>query len=70
MKWGGAQLYEPITIGKHDWIASETMVLKGSHISDGSVIAAHAIVTKGFYEPALLIGNCNLILRKNVTWKR
>jgi acetyltransferase-like isoleucine patch superfamily enzyme len=41
---------EPIHIGNDVWIGAGCKVLKGSYISDGSVIGAMSLV-KGFCEP-------------------
>tara|TARA_R110001592_G_scaffold105579_3_gene296855 strand:- start:116421 stop:117065 length:645 start_codon:yes stop_codon:yes gene_type:complete len=45
-----------IYIGNHVWIASHVTVLKGVSVSDNSVLATRAVVTKSFTEPNILIG--------------
>ena len=50
----------PIFIGKHVWIGSNAMLLKGVTIGDNAVVAAGSIVTKNV--PAKVI-------KQNVVWK-
>lgn len=61
-----------IELGRHVWLSSETSILKGSLISEGSIVAYHAVVTgKQFQQKNLLIGGVPAqIIQENVTWKR
>lgn len=59
-----------IVIGQHVWIGNDVQIMKGVHISDGSVIAAHSIVIESFDEKNLLIGGFPAkIIKKNVVWR-
>lgn len=59
-----------ISVGHHVWIGSKVTILKGSHIPDGSVIAAGSIVKSQFYEENTLIaGNPAKVVRRNISWK-
>jgi acetyltransferase-like isoleucine patch superfamily enzyme len=59
-----------IVIGNHVWIGSYVKILKGVHISDNSVIASSAVVTKSFAEGNVLIaGNPAVIIKREVEWR-
>ncbi|MBQ8184493.1 MAG: acyltransferase [Lachnospiraceae bacterium] len=47
--WGHYQT-APVTIGKDVWIGANAVILKGSTVGDGAVIAAGAVV-RGIVEP-------------------
>jgi len=49
---------EPIHIGNHVWIAANTTILKGSVISDNTVVASNSLVNKKFNEGSCIIGGC------------
>lgn len=58
-----------VRIGNHVWIASHVSILKGVHISDNSVVATRAVVTKSFMEPNILIGGMPAKkLKENINW--
>ena len=60
-----------INIGNHVWVASHVSILKGVNISDNSVIATRAIVTKSFLENNILIGAMPAKkLKENINWDR
>lgn len=60
-----------INIGNHVWIASHVSILKGVHISDNSVIATRAVITKSFSENNILIGGVPAKkLKENINWDR
>jgi len=62
---------QDINIGNHVWIASHVSVLKGVHISDNSVVATRAVVTKSFVENNILIGGMPAKkLKGNINWDR
>lgn len=61
---------EDIAIGKHVWIASDVMVLKGVSIGDDSVIAARSLVTKSFLKNTLIGGSPAVALREGISWQR
>ncbi len=62
---------EPVTIGDHVWIATNSMVLKGVHIGNGSIVSAGTIVKKDVPEQTI-IGNDTKqkILSEGIEWKR
>ena len=45
-------------------------VLKGSRISDGSIVAAKSCISKKIEQKNVLIGRNNEILRTNVSWEK
>ena len=60
-----------IVINQRCWIAANATILKGSYISDDSVVAAGAIVTKKVLESnVILAGNPAKIIKRNVYWKK
>lgn len=60
-----------IIIGKHVWVGTETMVMKGCVIPDNSIIAAGAIVTdKVFPNNSILGGIPAKVIKKDIDWKR
>ena len=60
--------YKPIEIGNHVWLAANSSVLKGSCITNDSVVAYGGIVSKNIDQSNVLIGKQNKILRTNVNW--
>lgn len=62
---------EDIIIGDHVWIASHVSILKGVRISDNSVVATRAVLTKSFEEKNILIGGIPAKkLKENINWDR
>jgi len=60
-----------VIIGNHVWVASHVSILKGSYISDNSVIATRAVVTKRFEDPNILIGGIPARkIKSNINWNR
>ena len=59
-----------IYIGNHVWLCSDVKCLSGTKISDDSVVAANAIVSKVFNEGNILIGGTNKILKHEISWKK
>lgn len=60
-----------ISIGDHVWIAPHVSILKGVHISENSVVAIRAVVTKSFMESNILIGGVPAKkLKANINWTR
>jgi acetyltransferase-like isoleucine patch superfamily enzyme len=59
-----------IHIGRHVWVASKAMILKGVSIGDDSVIASCAVVTKSFPSNSLIGGFPANVLKENISWKR
>lgn len=60
----------PVVIGSRVWIGCRCLVLKGSAIPDGAVIAAASTVLGRDYSPRSIIGgNPARVLKMNVRWK-
>lgn len=60
-----------INIGNHVWIASHVSILKGVNISDNSVVATRAVVTKSFSDENILIGGMPAKkIKENINWDR
>lgn len=58
-----------ITIGNHVWITQNVTVLKGTSVSENSVIATGSILTKEFKEENVLIaGNPAKIIKSDINW--
>lgn len=66
------QLNQPaaITIGNNVWLGCRTAILKGSIVSDDSVIAAGSTISKAFYDKNIILGNTNSIIKKDIIWTK
>lgn len=62
---------EPIIIGQKVWIGCRNVILKGSRISDGSIIGANSFVSKDISsQSGIFAGNPIRFIKGDVTWKR
>lgn len=62
-------IVKPIEIGNHVWIAANVDILKGSKISDDSVVAYRSCVLSSFNKSNCIIGGYPAkILRENINW--
>jgi acetyltransferase-like isoleucine patch superfamily enzyme len=62
---------EDIFIGDNVWIGMRSMILKGSHIPNGSIIGAMSLVNKKFEQENILIAGVPARqIRENVEWHR
>lgn len=60
-----------VIIGKHVWIASNCIILKGACIRDNTVIGAGSVVTKDFMEEnCVLAGNPAKLVKRDISWSR
>ena len=60
-----------IVIGNHVWIGKRVQCLKGTVISDNSIVGAGSLVTKEFCESNVIVaGNVAKVIKKGVSWKR
>jgi acetyltransferase-like isoleucine patch superfamily enzyme len=60
-----------IVIGNHVWIAAHVSILKGSCISDNSIVATRSVVTRSFEETNILIGGIPAKkIKENINWDR
>ena len=53
----------PVTIGKHCWIASNVVILKGVTIGDNSVIGAGCIIHKDVPEGKVVVNRQSLEMK-------
>lgn len=60
---------KPVVIGNHVWIGENVMILKGVTIGEGSVIAAHSLVTKDIPPHCLAMGAPAKVVRENIEWE-
>jgi acetyltransferase-like isoleucine patch superfamily enzyme len=59
----------PIFIGANVWIGCRTLILKGSQIADGVVVAAASTVTKSIKEKNTIIaGSPAFVVKENISW--
>lgn len=65
---GDASPHAPVHIGKDCWIGANAIILKGTQLGDGSVVAAGAVVTSEVPPKSLMAGVPARIMRENVTW--
>lgn len=59
----------PIHVGHRFWLGTKATLLKGATIGDGSIVAAHALVSGAVPANALVGGIPAKVLRTNVTWR-
>ncbi|MGL4999222.1 MAG: hypothetical protein ACRC5T_09665, partial [Cetobacterium sp.] len=68
----GVKISEPqdIIIGNKVWLADKVILLKGSQVSDGSIVGINSLVTKKFTEKnILLVGNPAKKIKENINWE-
>jgi acetyltransferase-like isoleucine patch superfamily enzyme len=59
-----------IALGDHVWVGSRSLVLKGTRIADGCVIAANSLVSGVFDEPSCLIaGSPARVIKHDISWR-
>jgi len=59
-----------VKIGNHVWLGSESKVLKGAEIGDGSIISTAAIVTGNVEKNSIYAGIPAKKVKENVYWER
>lgn len=60
-----------IVIGNHVWIGMYCTILKGTHISENTMVAAGSLVNSQFGKPNTIIaGRPAIIKKENVSWIR
>lgn len=58
-----------IFVGNNVWIAASSWFLKGSQVSNGSIVATRSLITKSFNEEnSLIAGNPAKMIKKGVAW--
>lgn len=61
---------EPIIVGKNVWIGCRNVILKGSKISDGSIIGANSFPNKDISDKSgIFAGNPIRFIKGNVSWE-
>lgn len=61
---------EPIIIGQKVWIGCRNVILKGSKISDGSIIGANSFLSKDISDKSgIFVGNPIKLIKEDVTWE-
>ena len=61
---------KPIIIGNNVWIGCRNLILKGTKISDNSVVSANSKVNKSFEETnVILSGNPACVIKRNISWE-
>ncbi len=62
---------EPISIADNVWIGCRTLILKGTVIPKGSVVAAASTVTKPIAQENVIIGGSPArIIKEHISWKK
>jgi acetyltransferase-like isoleucine patch superfamily enzyme len=62
---------KPIEIGNHVWIGASVTIMKGSKVSDNSVLGTGSILTKKFeQENVVIAGNPAKIVKEGINWDR
>lgn len=59
-----------IKLGRHVWLASDVMILKGVELGNDCVVASRALVTKSFPANTLIAGSPAEVLKENISWNR
>lgn len=60
-----------IVICNHVWVASHVSILKGSYISDNSIVATRSVVTKSFHQNNIIVAGIPAIkMKENINWDR
>ena len=69
---GRAKPYtQPVHVGRHCWLCSDSSLLKGSSLPEGSVLAYRAVLTKPFSQAnALYAGIPAALARQDIHWPR
>lgn len=65
----GTRSSKPITIGKHVWIGTNAIILKGVTIGDGAVVGAGSVVTKDVPAACVAVGNPARVIKTGINWK-
>ena len=60
----------PVHIGNKVWIGCRALILKGSHIPDGVVVAASATVSRSIDEACSIVaGSPAKVIKSNISWQ-
>lgn len=62
---------EDVVLGKHVWVGRSAHILKGSVVSDNSIVGARTLVNKKFEDENIIIaGAPGKVVRRGVSWLR
>lgn len=61
---------QDIVIGNHVWVGAHSIILKGSHIGDNTVIGTGSIVTRDILSNCIAGGIPARVIKKNIDWTR
>lgn len=59
-----------IAIGDRVWVGTRCMILKGSQLGQGAILAAASVLTREISARAIAAGIPAKVIRENVQWKR
>jgi len=59
-----------IKIGKHVWVGTNSIILKGVTIGDGAIIGAGSVVVNDVPPATLVAGNPAKVIKTNIRWER
>jgi acetyltransferase-like isoleucine patch superfamily enzyme len=59
-----------VTVGRHVWLGLRSMIMKGTSIGDGSIVAAGAIVSGDVPPDVVVAGIPARVVRLGVEWRR
>ena len=63
-EYSASYVSKPVVIGDNVWIGTNSIILKGVHIGQGSVVAAGAVVTSNVPECSIVAGNPARVVRE------
>lgn len=66
--FNGSERSCPIRVGDHVWIGCRTLILKGTSIPSGCVVAAGSRITKEHGEKKCLIAGANKVVARGIEW--
>ena len=62
---------ESVVLGNHLWMTQHITVLKGTHLSDGCIVANLAVLSKDYSEPNCLIAGIPAkVVKRNISWDK
>lgn len=61
----------PVKIGNHVWLGAKTTVLKGTQVSDNSIVGLGTVVSGKYEHSSIIIGNKGrMIIKDNLKWEK
>ena len=61
---------KPVVFGNHIWLGCRNIILKGSHIANGCMVASGSLINGKYSEDNCVITTGNKIIKRNILWKR